>query len=79
VNDTSADPKFGAVDIDVAPRWWMLAGAGGTALQFRYAEYHTVRLVLAGTCNFTLVSPKFAKNLYPFPSIHSASSQSQVR
>lgn len=73
-----AGSKANASNLSVAPRWWMLSGSGGSALQARYSDYHTTKLVIAGTCRFELYPPKSVRYLYPFPSIHAANSQSQV-
>jgi hypothetical protein len=75
-NSTNIGVNISAVE--VPPRWWLMAGTGGTALQARHTDYHMVKLVLAGSCRLTLYSPKHARYLHPFPSIHAANSQSQV-
>ena len=62
----------------VEPSVWAVAGAGGSALQARYSEYHVVRTVLQGTCRIILFPPTATRNMYLFPSIHSANKQSQV-
>ena len=49
-----------------------------TALQARYSDFYTFRIQLSGTTTYTLVDPDMAKNLYPFPSIHTSTGQLQV-
>lgn len=48
------------------------------ALQFRYQEYHNLRVQLTGKANYYLVSPDQIADLLPFPSLHPAKGQSQI-
>lgn len=49
-----------------------------TALQARRSEYHTVRVQLSGTGKYYVVDPMYGRVLHPYPSTHSAASQSQI-
>lgn len=50
-----------------------------TSLQLRYNEYHTVRVQLTGCARYTLFPPHASNShLFLYPSIHVASTQSQV-